>query len=636
MRLAVFSTMLVAAMGASAAHAESDLTISLAGGTEMEFVWVEPGVFTMGVTQEQIDLFDAHDEAQLGEALLAAVPAHEVTITQGFYLGRTEVTHGQWKAVMGEDRGYPDDLPVDVPWVEMQAFIGRLNDAAGDSLYRLPTEAEWEYSCRAGTTSLWSLFADKDLISFGGNVLHLSSAVRVPEYQVGATTVAQYPPNPWGFYDMHGNMQEWVQDFFGQYSGQAQVDPTGPSSGSARVYRGGSTFIGEFMLPPSRTASAAREASGSASSGARILRLAVPLNRPPHADAGPDQIARLGDSFRLDASASRDPDGASLTYIWSEDPGNPDIGLLQDQTSSLIEVTPNAPGDYRFFVVVGDGRDTATDTTEIRVAPLAVSQPDAPVLAVDLWGSEPQDFVWIESGTFTMGLTSQQEDYLRSIGEWGNWKDGVQQVHSVTITHGFYMARHEITRRQWFGAMGSEPWGTDPHTSAPLDDRPATGMSWHDVQVFIALQNRAVGAEVFRLPTEAEWNFAYKAGTTTIWPWGDSPAAEGQYGWRVGDLHSVGMKPANDWGLFDMTGNAAEWCHDSFQLFSNSPVTDPVGTGSDQKMICGYHKRAQRFSADPDYVNLDVGFRLIAWGPDLTSGVESGSWGAFKKALQDR
>ena len=96
----------------------------------------------------------------MGDVLDAAQPSHQVTITKGFYLGRTEITHRQWKSVMGEDQGLADDMPVAMEWDELNTFIASLNEAAGDSLFRLPTEAEWEFACRAGTTKLWSHFPD--------------------------------------------------------------------------------------------------------------------------------------------------------------------------------------------------------------------------------------------------------------------------------------------------------------------------------------------------------------------------------------------------------------------------------------------------------------------------------------------
>ena len=119
----------------------------------------------------------------------------------------------------------------------MQAFITALNTAAGSDVYRLPTEAEWEYACRAGTTTRWSFGDDENQLGdyawYDGN--------NSPD---GTKEVGKKKPNPWGLFDMHGNVWEWCQDRYGSYSSGAQVDPTGSSSGSARVLRGGDFYSG--------------------------------------------------------------------------------------------------------------------------------------------------------------------------------------------------------------------------------------------------------------------------------------------------------------------------------------------------------------------------------------------------------
>ena len=129
-----------------------ELVALLPGGAEMGFIWIEPGVFQMGSPDSEAGRYGNEG------------PVHEVEISQGFYLGKYEVTQGQWESVMGEtpwsggsyvveDSSHP---AVSISWHDVQRFVAKLNDAAGDSLYRLPTEAEWEYACRAGTSTRWS------------------------------------------------------------------------------------------------------------------------------------------------------------------------------------------------------------------------------------------------------------------------------------------------------------------------------------------------------------------------------------------------------------------------------------------------------------------------------------------------
>ena len=185
----------------------------------MEFVWIEPGVFQMGYEWDK----------------------HEVEISRGFWLGKYEVTQGEWEAVMGDNpSSHTGDArrPVErISWNDVQGFIARLNDAAGSAVYRLPTEAEWEYACRAGTSTRWSL-GDDD----GDDASQLDKyAWYACNDGCDTKVVGGKLANGWGLYDMHGNVWEWVQDWYrgDYYNSSPRVDPPGPSSGSNRVLRGG-------------------------------------------------------------------------------------------------------------------------------------------------------------------------------------------------------------------------------------------------------------------------------------------------------------------------------------------------------------------------------------------------------------
>ncbi|SLM30505.1 conserved hypothetical protein [Desulfamplus magnetovallimortis] len=168
---------------------------------------------------------------------------HQVTLTNSFYMQTTEVTQGQWEAVMGSNPSYHDECGADCPveyvsWNDIQNFITALN-ALGDGTYLLPTEAEWEYSARAGSTTA---FANGDitetLCAYDPNLDLMGWYCG----NSGNTTrsVAQKEANDWGLYDMHGNVYEWCQDWYGNYTTDSLIDPEGPSTGSLRVVRGGS------------------------------------------------------------------------------------------------------------------------------------------------------------------------------------------------------------------------------------------------------------------------------------------------------------------------------------------------------------------------------------------------------------
>jgi formylglycine-generating enzyme required for sulfatase activity len=165
--------------------------------------------------------------------------AHQVTLTKPFYLGVYEVTQEQYERVMGTN---PSDFngaknPVEqVSWEDAVEFCRKLSalpeEKAAGHVYRLPTEAEWEYACRAGTTTKYS---------FGDDESQLGAYAWFRENSGDRThPVGQKKPNAWGLYDMHGNVWEWCQDWYGDLPAGAVTDPTGPSTGSLRVLRGGS------------------------------------------------------------------------------------------------------------------------------------------------------------------------------------------------------------------------------------------------------------------------------------------------------------------------------------------------------------------------------------------------------------
>ena len=167
-------------------------------------------------------------------------PQHRVTLSKPFYIGKFEATQAQWTAVMGDN---PSEFkrsgnPVEnVSWDDVQEFIQRLNAREGHTRYRLPTEAEWEYAARAGTDSAYF---------FGDDARDIERYAWIDgSYDADtAQPVGQKQPNPWGLYDMYGNVWEWVSDWFDEeyYSNSPTTDPQGPSSGSLRAFRGGCWF----------------------------------------------------------------------------------------------------------------------------------------------------------------------------------------------------------------------------------------------------------------------------------------------------------------------------------------------------------------------------------------------------------
>jgi formylglycine-generating enzyme len=196
----------------------------------MMYAWIPPGTFLMSSPANEPERSD--DKTQ-----------HKVTLTKGFHLGVHQVTQAQWQAVMGGNPSYmkgESNLPVEnVSWDDCVAFCEALGKKDGKT-YRLPTEAEWEYACRAGTTTPFHCGAtiSPDQANYNGDYVYGNGKKGV--YRQKTTPVGSFPANAWGLFDMHGNVWEWCADWFGPYPEGELTDPQGFIGGETRVLRGGS------------------------------------------------------------------------------------------------------------------------------------------------------------------------------------------------------------------------------------------------------------------------------------------------------------------------------------------------------------------------------------------------------------
>ncbi|NCA83577.1 MAG: formylglycine-generating enzyme family protein [Opitutae bacterium] len=216
-------------------------TVDLGGGVKLELVWCPAGSYTRGSPANEAGRSD--DETQ-----------HRVTLTKGFWMGKHEVTQAQWEAVTGSNPSHfknaGKSAPVEsVSWDDCQEFVRKLNARVPGAGFRLPTEAEWEYACRApsagsgqaGTSAFhYGNDLDATMANFDGNYPYGNG--RKGEYRQTTVAVGTFRPNAWGLYDMHGNVWEWCQDWYGDYPTGSVTDPAGPGSGSFRVYRGGGWY----------------------------------------------------------------------------------------------------------------------------------------------------------------------------------------------------------------------------------------------------------------------------------------------------------------------------------------------------------------------------------------------------------
>jgi formylglycine-generating enzyme required for sulfatase activity len=216
--------------------------IDLPGGVKLTMVLIPPGEFLMGSTKEEQERFLAEAKTASDQWAIERIPSegpqHRVKITQPFYLGKYEVTQAQWQLVMGSNPSQFKDNPShpveQVSWQDIQPMLTKLNEqhAPAGMKFELPSEAQWEYAARAGTTTIWySGDSEEALREYAWFTANAGGATHA---------VGQLRCNGWGLYDMHGNVWEWCADWHSNDYGQSPLaDPTGANSGSLRVYRGG-------------------------------------------------------------------------------------------------------------------------------------------------------------------------------------------------------------------------------------------------------------------------------------------------------------------------------------------------------------------------------------------------------------
>ena len=566
------------------------------------------------------------DEYKTGKLVLARIPAgtfvmgsptnemgrasdetpHTVTISRPFYMGVFEVTQKQWELATGktpsENKG--DARPVEkvsyadirgsnggAEWpqgglhtVDSGSFLYILRAKTGLA-FDLPTEAQWEYACRADTVT--ALNSGKDL----SGVTSCTNMDAVGRYwgdkddgkggYAQHTRAGSYRPNAWGLHDMHGNVWEWCLDWYGDYPSSAVTDPAGPSTGSARVKRGGGW---DFNARYCR--SAARNQSGS------------PSERSKYS------------GFRVVC-----PDAAR--YIVVDMAGGPsaDSWPVEEKVLSI----PDSWSD------------------EYKTTKLLLRR--------------------IPAGTFTMGSPTNER---------GHQSDETQ--HQVRISQPFYMGVFEVTQKQWELATGNNP---SEYTG---DTRPVENVSYNDIrgslrgscwpqsnavdeESFLAILRDKTGL-TFDLPTEAQWEYACRAGTTTALNNGKNLTGQlssttltdlGRYSYNTGDGRGgygehamVGSYLPNAWGLYDMHGNVWEWCLDWFGDYDAGAVTDPEGasTGSNHANRGGSwidfaadcRSACRRGFGEPTRVESRLGFRLACPGitkylvVDMAGGRSATKW----------
>jgi len=604
-----------------------------------DMVAIPSGTFRMG------DLSGVGDDDEL--------PVRTVTVP-AFKLSKYEVTFDQWDTCVmdggcndyspdDEDWGRGHRPVVNVSWYDVQSFIDWLNARTGGN-YRLPTEAEWEYAARAGTTTEYSGGDD-----IGENQANCDGCGSQWDNDQTAP-VGSFPANPWGLHEMHGNVWEWVQDCWNDSYESAPTDGSAWTSGdcSRRVLRGGSWLhtagylrsayrdrtdrSTRFNLIGFRLAQDEEQhlATMAGTRPAEMLALGRLYRQGglgvtqdyTHAqkwfNLAASHSAQTGDIDTLEAAVSARADvnaraGRGRTALMhAADKGYPQlVSLLLDAQSNVNASAPD--GATALFMAASHGhteviellmkagahvslrgaqgktpaeaaeaRYGATDTARESGAPPALLA----LLDGKTWAEAeaeqarkrqenetllsklPEDMVSIPGGTFRMGDLS---------GEGG---ENEQPVRSVTVP-AFKLGKHEVTFAQWDACVADG--GCNGYTAYDFGwrrgTRPVVFVSWDEAQSFIAWVNHKLGGN-FRLPTEAEWEYAVRAGSITEYSWGDDIGSNrancdgcGSQ-WDDDRTAPVGSFPATAWGLHDMHGNVWEWVQDCWNDSYEGAPTD--------------------------------------------------------------
>ena len=353
----IFVLGLITDAGASDIPAQKEYTSSIG----MKLVRIEPGSFQMGEVDTPLPPALTSEGGTQAEGDFDESPPHTVRITKPFYIGIYEVTNYQYelfrpehKKLRGKGAGFneDDDAVINVNWYDAQAFCQWLCDKEYMP-YRLPTEAEWEYACRAGTTTHYHT----------GDILpeEFSKASR-------SVRVGQTPPNAWGVYDMHGNIEEWCYDWYGPYEAHEQVDPIGRVTGDFRVTRGGSHSTSPYYLRSANRLGTVPEDKHSLI-GFRVVIGEMPGTKPlPKAPLASYQI---GVSQQVPSDIEKGPDRREpylrLLEFVKMPLGN--TGPLYEKHNHFTSVTECPNGDLLaiWHTCIGEsGRELAVAASRLR------------------------------------------------------------------------------------------------------------------------------------------------------------------------------------------------------------------------------------------------------------------------------
>ena len=531
-------------------------------------VAVPAGTFTMGAPESE---YYSDDRER---------PQRTVSIP-AFVAGVFEVTFAEWNTCVAdggcdgyrphdEGWGFGRQPVVNVGWHDAQRYVEWLSLRTGHH-YRLLTESEWEYAARAGTETpfhtgetITPQQANFDgLYGYPGDerIDGVSRRQTVP--------VGSFAPNAFGLHDVHGNVEEWVQDCNIDYDSEgARVDggAVEPEGCQYRVLRGGSWAHHARQIRSAYRASRhlIHHSTRLSNIGFRVARdvVGAPSVEAPIAD----QPLATGEDATLDLSVYFSDDQA-LTY--EAESSDADVVRVQVISGGSLLLASVAAGRATVTVTATDA-----DGNAVRQTFQAIVSADGQVGRRFHDCSQCPEMVVVPAGSFMMGAPEEEE------GSFANERP----VHQVDFANAFAVGIHEVTFAQWDACVAAG--GCDGYTPVIFHEeearanRPVDALNWQDAQNYAAWLSAHTG-ETYRLPSEAEWEYAARAGTQTPYHFGatispDQAQATYDVGTVVGTV-PVGSFPANAWGLHDVHGNVAEWtqdCYDPSQWTYDGAPTD--------------------------------------------------------------
>ena len=535
---------------------------ALPGGIKMAFCYCPAGHFTMGSPTYETDREENEDQV-------------EVTLSKPFWMEETELTQAQWQAVTGVTLerqmakatlsggvtgAGPQNPMYCVSWKDAQAYIAKLNQIVKPPAgwtFALPTEAQWEYACRAGTQKAYA---------FGDSLTSSQANIEGKETR----EVGRYPANAWGLKDMHGNVAEWCFDAYGEKL-PGGTDPMVPE-GEQRMVRGGSWHdLGR------RTRSGYRFGIGADSAAVRY--------GDSYKRSYDDLYVGIGFRPAL-VPASEVLQNSDIPKEEGDKKGN--SSAFQPKVAQVPSSPLGVPADAP-KVTQAPSEEPKTAPKAVPAVAIQIPGPSSlddghigSVVEMALPGDIKMTFCYCPAGHFTMGSPTYETDR----------EENEDQVE-VTLSKPFWMEETELTQAQWQSVTGVTPerqgkkqehW--EPSGMGP--QHPMYYVSWEDAQAWVAKMNQMVklpAGWIFALPTEAQWEYACRAGTQKPYAFGDSlTSSQANIGGE--GTREVGGYPSNAWGLKDMHGNVAEWCFDAYG--EKLPGgTDPVGGDGIARVLRG-------------------------------------------------